>query len=149
LQPADLFAHHVCQRIIARAKADYHGLGVFAEQREQPLFDPLFHVGCELVATRKIQTPTSGSADTATHTAGNPKWSTMDPIAGETNACISPYPDVSAATLKAARPGPNKSIGRAYMLVELHKVQKKLAQIRAVASAGVGISGIAAVAASA
>ena len=42
------------------------------------------------IETRRIQVPASGSAETRTHTVGNPKWSTMVPIAGESSACISP-----------------------------------------------------------
>ena len=44
LQPADLFPHGVCKSVIACAEANDHGLGIFAEEREQPPLEPVLQL---------------------------------------------------------------------------------------------------------
>src|SRR5271166_2898614 len=64
------------------------------------------------------------------------------PSGGEIMACIAPSAQTSAETPKAARSAPKRSTGMVYKFVLQAAIQKKLNDIPAVASAGVGSIGM-------
>src|SRR5258708_4759492 len=69
----------------------------------------------------------------------------MAPSAGDEIACIAPYAETSSETANAARSAAKTSRGMEYILTLNAATEKKLSEIPAAASAGVGAKGTAAV----